>query len=83
METKVPATFCPTEASKKQTEFCHSYGLPLFAPKNGICFKCGRNIYMPYTQGSGEWVFTTGIKLENAGEYHITSCPHCNKSYCD
>ena len=22
-------------------------------------------------------------KLEDTGEYHITGCPHCNRSFCD
>lgn len=76
-------TFCPKEANEKQTEFCNRYNIPLLAPENGECFHCGKNIYMPYVRGSGAWRFTTGITLDKAGEYHITSCPHCNKSFSD
>lgn len=44
-----------------------------FAPKNGICPRCGKNI------AEGE----KGITLEKLGDYIITGCPHCNMSYCD
>ena len=76
-------TFCPKEAIENQSEFCNKYSLPLLAPEEGICFKCNRNIYMPYIQGHGKWVVSTGITVDKAGEQHITYCPHCNKSFSD
>lgn len=44
-----------------------------FAPSNGICWRCGRNI----AEGAN------GITLEKLGDYIITGCPHCNYSFCD
>lgn len=44
-----------------------------FAPRNGICWNCGRNI----TKGE------KAITLEQLGDYIITGCPYCNRSYCD
>ena len=44
-----------------------------FAPKDGICWHCKRNI------AEGE----NGITLERLGDYIITGCPHCHKSYCE
>lgn len=44
-----------------------------FAPYNGKCFRCGRNI------AEGE----NGITLEELGDYIITGCPYCNYSFCE
>lgn len=44
-----------------------------FAPTNGICWRCKRNI------AEGE----NGITLEKLGDYIITGCPHCHISYCE
>lgn len=44
-----------------------------FAPSNGICWSCGRDI------AEGE----NGITLEELGDYIITGCPHCNYSFCE
>lgn len=44
-----------------------------FAPKNGICPRCGKDI----TEGED------GITLEKLGNYIILGCPHCYRSYCD
>lgn len=44
-----------------------------FAPANGICYRCGRNI------AEGE----KAITLEQLGDYIITGCPYCNYSFCD
>lgn len=44
-----------------------------FAPKDGVCWYCKRNIC------EGEH----GITLEKLGDYIITGCPHCNRSYCN
>lgn len=44
-----------------------------FAPSNGICYRCGRNI------AEGE----NGITLEKLGSYIITGCPYCHYSFCD
>lgn len=44
-----------------------------FAPRNGKCPYCGKDI----TEGDN------GITLEELGDYIILGCPHCHKSYCD
>lgn len=44
-----------------------------FAPRNGICHNCGKNI----TEGE------KGITLDDLGSYIITGCPYCHISYCD
>jgi len=44
--------------------------LPHFAPTDGVCWNCGKQIY-------------TGISLEKASTQLITGCPHCHRSYCD
>lgn len=44
-----------------------------FAPYNRKCFRCGKDI----TEGEN------GITLKKLGDGIITSCPHCNRSFCD
>lgn len=44
-----------------------------FAPSNGICWNCGRDI----AEGDA------GITLEQLGDYIITGCPYCHRSFCD
>lgn len=44
-----------------------------FAPLNRRCYRCGRII----TEGEH------GITLKDLGDYIITGCPYCHKSYCD
>ena len=44
-----------------------------FAPLNGICWRCGRNIAEE----------ENGITLEQLGDYIITGCPYCHHSFCD
>ena len=44
-----------------------------FAPLNGICHHCGRDI----TKGD------RAITVESLGNYIIIGCPYCHRSYCD
>ena len=44
-----------------------------FAPVSGICPYCRRNI------ADGD----RAITVESLGDYIITGCPHCFRSYCD
>ena len=44
-----------------------------FAPSTPRCHNCGKDI----TQGE------KGITLERLGNYIITGCPHCYRSYCE
>jgi len=78
----VDKTYDATRAIIAQEAYCDKRGLPLFAPRNGWCSQCGRNIFEPYIYRR-EPIVTIGITVEEAGSCHITSCPHCNKSFCD
>ena len=44
-----------------------------FAPKNRVCYFCKKDI----TKGE------KGITLEKLGDYIITGCPYCHRSFCD
>jgi hypothetical protein len=58
-------------AIKEQATLCKEKGYPDFAPSNGICFRCQKNIYQDYERAG-----KTGLT-------HVTGCPHCNYSYCE
>lgn len=61
-------TFDSKKAAVAQELLCKKG--PCFAPHDGICYRCGLQIYAKIT-------------VEEAGRNLITSCPHCNYSYCD
>lgn len=44
-----------------------------FAPLNGRCWRCGKDI----TKGD------KAITVDALGDYIITGCPYCNISFCD
>lgn len=44
-----------------------------FAPLNGRCWNCGKDI----TKGE------KAITVEKLGDYIITGCPYCHRSYCE
>jgi len=62
-----------------QKEYCESRKFPLFAPENGVCWNCRKNIY---EEIKGQYGFT-GYDTERAMLSHITGCPHCHRSYCE
>ena len=70
-------------ASEEQIKLQQETGYPDFAPKDGKCWSCGLNIYLPKINQIGENTFVTGKTVKEASESLITGCPHCNKSYCD
>jgi len=74
-----PRTFSPIAARKAQAEYCQKHNAPHFAPRDGICFRCKKDIY----QESGIPGHTTGISLEEATTTLVVYCPHCNRSYDD
>lgn len=43
-----------------------------FAPHDGYCYSCKKNIYQNY-----------GDRAGYTGESYITGCRHCHTSYCD
>ncbi|MEJ7737422.1 MAG: hypothetical protein WKF97_08350 [Chitinophagaceae bacterium] len=72
-------TFDVLKAAEAQAELCKQTREPHFAPYQGVCYGCKRNIYEQVDRGS----YQTGISVVSAGISHITGCPHCQKSYCD
>lgn len=73
-------TFEIKAASAAQRAYCDEHELPQFAPSDGICHRCGYNIYLPLSNGRTQLY---GISVEEAGERLITGCPHCNATFCD
>ena len=53
---------------KLQLEYCRKHNTPFFAPRNGICYSCGENIFK-------------GITESEAKNTLITGCPYCNYSF--
>lgn len=66
-------------SAQAQNDYCLEKAVPLFAAKDGICYRCNRNIY---EEIKGR-VFSSGITVRQASLSHILDCPHCNVSYCD
>ena len=77
-------TYDRRKASEAQAKYCETDGYPRFAPSDGLCWGCHRNIYdkVKHIMSNGESYYT-GITVEGAGSYLITGCPHCHRSYCD
>ena len=59
------------ENINKQREYCKEHNLPFFAPSDGYCWSCNRQIF----DGSDENGYYSN--------HHITGCPFCHRSYCD
>ena len=81
-------TYNARQATTAQSEYCKRTGAPHFAPGNGICWQCRRNIYekvvWKMTNLAGKEIeVETGITVEKAGKSLVTGCPHCHRSYCD
>lgn len=75
-------TFNVIEAVKAQKVYCDESGAPHFAPSNGVCWNCNKNIYQEYPSKYNPNI-TCGISAEKAKTQLVTGCPHCNRSYCD
>ena len=73
--------FDAREAAYLQKQYCERNNLLYFAPHDGYCFFCGKNIYVPIKYPYNDLV--TGYSVEYASSHLITGCPHCNRSYCD
>jgi len=71
--------FSPTKANRAQIKYCDEHECPVFAPMNGVCYRCGYNIYLRTNGKSGP----RGITVEEAGSRLITSCPHCGYSFVE
>ena len=79
--------FNANESIKAQRKLCIEKEYPHFAPNNGRCWSCNRQIYEEIKHdriiGGVEKPYMTGISVEKASSELITGCPHCNRSYCD
>lgn len=73
--------FNVSDSMVAQEHYCKEKEYPLFAPNNGICWKCNKQIYAEGKNRMGN--LSKGISVEKAGSELITGCPHCNWSYCD
>ena len=67
--------FNSSEARKAQDKYCDRESYPHFAPRDGICVNCNKDIYTEQDK--------TGISVEKAGTTLITVCQHCSWSFCD
>ena len=67
------------KAHEAQNKYCDENDLPIFAPFSGMCYRCSRNIYLPFQKGD----VVTGISVDSAGRRLIAGCPHCGYSFCD
>ena len=73
--------YFPDKAAAAQEQYCNEHKLPLFAPKDGTCHCCGRNIYAAF-RTSGDTIIG-GYSVQYAGERLITNCSWCNASFTD
>ena len=55
-----------------QKKYCTTWGYMQFAPQDGCCYRCGKNIYDD-----------EGYSVDLAGRHLVTGCPHCNASFVD
>ncbi len=87
-------TFDFNKAAEAQAEHAKEIEAPLFAPEDGRCYLCYRNIYrqvgwtwfdkqVEVSPDSPKAVCVTGISVERAGRELIIGCPHCGYSFCD
>lgn len=58
------------KAIATQKQYCKEHEAPHFAPEDGFCHSCGKQIYV------------NGYEDRVSSEL-ITGCPHCHRSYCD
>ena len=72
--------FDPAKAAAEQEKYCSETERPLFAPHDGICYNCGRNIYLPTNGPRGA---VLGITVEEASTRLVTGCPHCHYSFVE
>lgn len=80
--------FNVSESINLQREYCKKTEAPHFAPSDGVCWDCGKNIYEELPKkfrsiDGTEKTIMRGISTEEAEQALVTGCPHCNRSYCD
>ncbi len=82
---KTTETYDVKKAIEAQKQLQKEKGHPDFAPSNGVCWRCRRQIYSiieHVCDFDGE-KYKTGISVEKASTELVTGCPHCHYSYCD
>ena len=74
-EKDVKTDVAAAAAEMAQIKYCEERNLPLFAPPGGLCFYCGRSVYIrgPGNISAVEW----------AGRDHLTGCPFCHRSFLE
>lgn len=75
-------TYDINKSIKAQHDYQEDKGLPDFAPDDGKCWRCKKNIYQALETLQDHKFRKTGICVEEAGSELITGCPHCNYSFC-
>lgn len=68
-------TFDIQKSVSAQKKYAEEKKAPHFAPMNGVCFRCKKQIYCKISE--------RGHSLETASTELITGCPHCNYSFVD
>lgn len=68
------------KAATAQEQYCDEHECPRFAPADGNCPRCGRNIYEPVKTKTG---MVYGFSVEYAEQHLITGCPYCNATFVD
>ena len=85
------AAYCKELAERKKSNGDKDFMIAYFekgegfAPKDGHCYACHRNIYLDYDRVTFGGITTRskGISTEEARTSLITGCPHCHRCYCD
>ena len=69
------------KARAAQMRYCQEHEVPHFAPMDGYCHFCNRNIYVPvFDVSTGK---AMGYSVEEAATSLITCCPYCHHTYVD
>ena len=95
MSKEINSKYDTYKSISAQSDYCCNKDVPHFAPFDGMCYKCHRNIYapqgwqmtkfgttpVPYDSEKAD--FITGITVETAKTELVTGCPRCHRTYCD
>lgn len=73
-------SYDPKRAIKAQILYCHREKVPMYAPPDGRCPRCGMQIYRELKTSYG---YSLGITIERAESGLITGCPFCNYSFVE
>ena len=65
------------ECIANQKKLCREKVYPYFAPTNGFCYRCHKNIYQNYLLDDDR------VSCGKSGLELVTGCPHCNLSFCE